>query len=425
MPDTRRAPEPEERSSAPPPLPPWLGRYHDPLPVRSRGSFHIVSADPGTGERCTVVVPGPGADAHRVDEAFADIERAHGLFSHPRVPRITARGWAGDVPFLELGCDTAMDGVDAVRLIGDAEAKIPYPSADGFIAGTRMALEAAHAAVDPRTGAPLCLGRISYANFLFSPDGRWWLVGFGRNFPIERDTGAPDAWAASFHAPEMSAGGAPSPMGDFAALLLFMRSMLPYAETSGTTLARILRGEIEPADLELIHLLRWFDQHILAELPQRRPPMREAVAVSDRIRELLGVRVDLDGFDAFLRTLLQRQERPEPLAEREPPGAGGLTLGPDAIWVAGADGQRHPLGRAQRRIVMALADLHRRDPAATLTVWDVLEAGWPGEHPVFDVGANRVYVTIARLRRLGLRDVIERDEDGYRLSPRASIRFAG
>jgi hypothetical protein len=413
------------RVSTPPLLSPWLGRYHDPLPIRSRGSFHIVSADPGTGERRTVVVPGPGADARRVEEAFAEIERAHALFSHPRVPAVTARGRTGEVPFLELGCDTVMDGVDVVRLIGDSEEKMPYPSADGFIAGTRMALESAHTAVDPRSGGPLCLGRLSYANYLFSPDGRWWLIGFGCNFPIERDSGAPDAWVASFHAPEMSTGGSPSPIGDFAALLLFMRSMLPYAETSGTTLARILRGEVQPSDLELIECLRWFDQHILAEIPQRRPSMREAVAVSDRIRELMGVRVDLEGFDAFIAGLLRRQEESEPLAEKVPPSARGVTIGPEASWVAGPDGQRQPLGRAQRRIVKAFAERHRREPAATLTMWDVLEAGWPGEQPVFEAGANRVYVTIARLRRLGLREVIERFEDGYRFSPEAVIRFTG
>ena len=32
--------------------------------------------------------------------------------------------------------------------------------------------------------------------------------------------------------------------------------MLQYAETSGTRLARILRGEIEPPDLELIEKLK-------------------------------------------------------------------------------------------------------------------------------------------------------------------------
>ena len=48
----------------------------------------------------------------------------------------------------------------------------------------------------------------------------------------------------------------------------------------------------------------------------------------------------------------------------------------------------------------------------------------PGERPLAEAGANRVYVALTRLRTMGLRDVIERFEDGYRLSPRAVLRHA-
>lgn len=401
----------------------WLGRYDDLLPVRSRASFHVVSARRADQDRrCTVIVPGNRADAAAVEEAFAEIARVHGLFEHPRIPRVTACGKAGDVPYLELGVETAADGADLVRAIGDSGEKMPYPSADGFIAGARLAMEAAHAVTDPRSGRPVCLGRLSYANFLFAPDGRWSLVGFGRNFPIEHDTGTPDGWVASFHAPEMSAGGAPSPMGDYAALLLFMRSMLPYAEAP-PTLARMLRGELQPSDMELLTRLQWFDQNVLSQPPHLRPSMAEAVAVSDRIRELIGVTVDYEGFDAHVGELLRRQE-PQPLEKAAAPGGLALTLGPEAAWVAGPGGERQSLGKTQRRIVQALVALHRERPGATLTMWEVFEAGWPGERPIREAGANRVYVTLARLRQLGLRDVVERFEDGYRIAPQATVRTA-
>jgi hypothetical protein len=58
-------------------------------------------------------------------------------------------------------------------------------------------------------------------------------------------------------------------------------------------------------------------------------------------------------------------------------------------------------------------------------MWELFEAGWPGERPIREAGANRVYVTLARLRQLGLRDVVERFEDGYRIAPQAVIRLAG
>ena len=408
----------------PTPSPLWLDRYDDLLPVRSRASFHVVSARrPDQDRRCTVVVPGNRADAAAVEEAFAEIERVHGLFEHPRVPRVTARGKAGDMPYLELGCEAAADGADVVRLIGDSGGKMPYPSADGFVAGARLALAAAHAVTDPRSGRPVCLGRLSYANFLFAPDGRWSLVGFGRNFPIEHDTGTPDGWVASFHAPEVSAGGAPSPMGDYAALLLFMRSMLPFVEAPAT-LARMLRGELQPTDMELVLKLQWFDQHVLSQPPHLRPSMAEAVAVSDGIRELLGVTIDHEGFDGYVGELLRRQE-PQPIEGAVAPGGLTLTLGPEAQWVAGPGGERQSLGKTQRRIVQALVGLHRERPGATLTMWEVFEAGWPGERPIREAGANRVYVTLARLRQLGLRDLVERFEDGYRIAPQAAVRLAG
>lgn len=413
------------RVSAPPELPaPWLGRYEDLLPVRSRPSFHVVSARrAGSDRRCTVIVPGPSAASSNVEEAFAEIERVHALLDHPRIPRVTARGREGDVPYLELDCESAMDGADLLHLIGDSEEKIRYEAADGFIAGARIALESAHAVTDPFTNRPICLGRLSYSSFLFAPGGRWSLVGFGKNFPVERDTGAPDGRVPSFHATEITSGGAPSPMGDYSALLLLMRSMLPYVQPIGP-LARLFRGEILPTDMELFEKLRWFDQHVIGQAPQLRPSMAEAVAVSDRIRELLGVTLDLEGFDAYVAGLIRRQEVPEPMEGALPTTALGLTVGPGAAWVAGPDGGRQSLGKAQRRIVKALVDLHLQDPTATLTMWQVFEAGWPGERPIHEAGANRVYVTLTRIRQLGLRDVVDRFDDGYRIAPHAVVRFA-
>ena len=70
---------------------------------------------------------------------------------------------------------------------------------------------------------------------------------------------------------------------------------------------------------------------------------------------------------------------------------------------------------------MALVHAHQAGAGAALTMWDLLEAGWPGERPVQAAGANRVYVSLSRLRQLGLRDLIERYEDGYRIAPGAVV----
>jgi predicted ATPase len=74
-----------------------------------------------------------------------------------------------------------------------------------------------------------------------------------------------------------------------------------------------------------------------------------------------------------------------------------------------------------RRILLRFAEAHRAGEAAPLTVEDLLEAGWPGESVSHEAGVARVYSAIATLRKLGLRDVLETVDGGYRLSPRIDV----
>jgi hypothetical protein len=54
-------------------------------------------------------------------------------------------------------------------------------------------------------------------------------------------------------------------------------------------------------------------------------------------------------------------------------------------------------------------------PGRPVPVDALLDAGWPGESPLPEAAMNRLYVAMNRLRHLGLRDVLERAGDGYRL----------
>lgn len=74
--------------------------------------------------------------------------------------------------------------------------------------------------------------------------------------------------------------------------------------------------------------------------------------------------------------------------------------------------RRAPLAR----IVHALTLRRIEAPGEPLRLEDLLAAGWPGERVRYDAGANRVYVALAELRKLGLRDWMVTDEAGYRLS---------
>lgn len=55
---------------------------------------------------------------------------------------------------------------------------------------------------------------------------------------------------------------------------------------------------------------------------------------------------------------------------------------------------------------------------ASRSVDDITAAAWPGVQLVGESGAARVYSAVATLRRLGLRDALIRDGDGYALDPR-------
>ena len=48
----------------------------------------------------------------------------------------------------------------------------------------------------------------------------------------------------------------------------------------------------------------------------------------------------------------------------------------------------------------------------------------PDGDVVWEAGANRVYVALAQLRRMGMRDLIERTRGGYRFVPDLQISFA-
>lgn len=79
--------------------------------------------------------------------------------------------------------------------------------------------------------------------------------------------------------------------------------------------------------------------------------------------------------------------------------------------------------RAMRLILAHLTRLLERAPGRTASVDELLEAGWPDEVVLPASGKARVYVAVSTLRKLlGLPELIERLDEGYRLNPDAPIR---
>ncbi|WP_437627027.1 hypothetical protein [Sorangium sp. So ce1151] len=347
-------------------------------------------------------MPGPAASAARADAAFAEIERVHALLDHPLIPKVAARGVADGTPYIELACDAEIDGADLARLLNDAGRKVPPGSAAGVIASLHKAMHAAHAVTDPKRGRPVCIGRVSCADVLFSREGRWYLIGYGRDAPLEGAGQEQVDRVLEFQAPEVAAGGEPTPAGDDTALSLLALS-LRHAVGSAAS-ARDAARDTRAMDLD---------------------PSEGTDAASDFLRLVVpcSEAPDPEGFASLVASLLAGWAPPLLSSDAAPACPPTLFLGFEVRWIATEDGVKHTLGHALSRIVTALVDRHDEAPDGSLSLQELLDAGWPGERPVAEAGANRVYVALTQLRRMGLRDVIQRSEHGYRLAPRAVIRF--
>ena len=101
-----------------------------------------------------------------------------------------------------------------------------------------------------------------------------------------------------------------------------------------------------------------------------------------------------------------------------------VLVGPDGRWlqVPGEDAQDLRRRKAMRLILDRLADEHRANPGAGLPLEALLEVGWPGERVMASAGANRVYVALTTLRKMGLRKLLLSRDDGYLLDPATPVK---
>jgi len=70
-------------------------------------------------------------------------------------------------------------------------------------------------------------------------------------------------------------------------------------------------------------------------------------------------------------------------------------------------------GSSTRNLLVALAAASAA--GQRLTVSDAFEAGWPGDRIRWESARQRVYVTIATLRMLGLEEILDSNDLGYLL----------
>jgi predicted ATPase len=160
---------------------------------------------------------------------------------------------------------------------------------------------------------------------------------------------------------------------------------------------------------------------------------RKATPALFRALDALGARPAPDDERSEPLRLAQR------LVERALGARGEALLGltraePDALIVEGeADAMRAPgsawldLSRSPALANMARALLDRRleAPGAGIEPDELTELVWPGERIAPDAATNRLHVAIAKLRRLGLRDLLLREGEGYLLDAEVEVVRVG
>jgi len=78
--------------------------------------------------------------------------------------------------------------------------------------------------------------------------------------------------------------------------------------------------------------------------------------------------------------------------------------------------------RALPHVLARLIDVRLSSPGVALSVSDLLEYGWPGERVQPEAGADRVYMALSTLRKLGLRSALLSRDDGYLIDPTLPVR---
>jgi len=397
-----------------------MGIVSSPAPrlIRRRASVELVADVDvhGQGELLVMAPSDVGPEARsRVLEAVAS---GHDGLGRGGVPRFKRRARFQGREAVVLDCAAVCDLEHVLARLAETGRRIPHEAGGAFVDWLHDAVEAGHHA----PGSPRCLGAIGWGNVLVDREGELFLVGLGQNFSRSSHGAAASGAAGIVQAPEVSLGLAPTPRSDVFAAHGFVLGLLEYVRLPDSF------GVFERQDEEARDLRRRTGAAIdrlaagaLAADPLDRPADIAALrALYEETRATIGI-AELQGAPDALRAFCAETVR-EILAE----GLGGevvLGVSADGTRVVLPGGETLDLSRrrALRGIVRSLVEHKASGDATALGIEALRDAGWPGERMGAEAARSRVYVAVSSLRRMGLGELVEHVDEGYRL--RASVRI--
>ena len=81
--------------------------------------------------------------------------------------------------------------------------------------------------------------------------------------------------------------------------------------------------------------------------------------------------------------------------------------------------------RASFSPLVALVHERRTNPGQPVSAEALIAAGWPDERMAHEAGMNRLKVALATARKLGLRELLVRQDGGYLLDPGVDLTVKG
>jgi predicted ATPase len=172
-------------------------------------------------------------------------------------------------------------------------------------------------------------------------------------------------------------------------------------------------------------------QRALLELAEARSPEEPAPLRALVIERMARARAPGEGgksaADRSLDVRVSLRILEHALARGRAPARGPLVVQRDGLWFTLPDGSAVSCARRRepvRRVLSHLAQKRLSSPGQAVPSDELLAVAWPGERMLRDAGLNRLYVAIASLRKLGLRDLLLASSGGYLLDPAVTVRLA-